>query len=162
MTKHTVYWPEMEIGNDAGERTEDSEKTVKEWMEHPTLRKILLTIYLGSELLRVVTVGILAGVLLVGGTHFVSISSNTAILWGFITAVALVMGIDEGVNKQTGISVRYGAFLISTLAVVSLVRLYLGFRERRGSLDDPATLASSLPIESIPVLELYKRRNRLR
>lgn len=151
----------MGIDNDAEKDAERSDKTVKEWMEHPTLRKILLMIYLGSEILRITAVIIVAGALVVGAADFVSFNSGSAIMWGFIAAVAITMGLDEILKNLTGFSIQYGSFLASTLVVVSLVRLYLGLKERRNSLDNPSTLASSLPIETIPVLELYKRRNRL-
>lgn len=161
MTEHTVHWPEVGIDSDAEEKSDGSDSAVKEWMEHPTLRKVLLTIYLGSEAIRVAATTIVAVGILVGAARFVSLGSNPTITWGFITAVALTMALDEVLKKLTGFSIQYGSFLSSTLVVVSLLRLYLGLKERRNSLDSPSTLASSLPIETIPVLELYKRRNRL-
>ncbi|PSQ46837.1 hypothetical protein BRD15_08360 [Halobacteriales archaeon SW_6_65_15] len=108
-----------------------------------------------------IAIAVVAGGSVVVASHIVSFGSNTAITWGFIAAVALTMGVDELSKRLTGFSIRYGAFLASTLIVVSLIRLYLGLKQRRNSLDSPSTLASSLPIETIPVLELYKRRNRL-
>jgi len=160
MTKHEVHWPEM--GIESREDADGTDEKVREWMEHPTLRKMLLTIYLGSELVRITAFATIAGGLLVGATHLgVDLGSNTAIVWGFVAAVAVVMGLDEVCRKSTEYSIQYGAFLTSTIVVVSLVRLYLGVKARRNAVDDPSTLASSLPIESIPILELYKRRNRL-
>ncbi|WP_135824830.1 hypothetical protein [Halorussus ruber] len=159
MTKHDVYWPEMGIEND--EDTAGSE-AVKEWTEHPTLRKVLLTIYLGTEIIRIAAFGAIAGAVLVGAVHLgIDFDSNTAILWGFMAAVAFVMGIDELSKKVVDYSIQYGAFLVATVVVVSLLQLYLDLKERRNSIDDPSALASSLPIESIPLLELYERRNRL-
>lgn len=160
MTKHDVHWPEMGIENDAA--TGESNEAVKRWTKHPTLRKVLLTIYLGTEVLRIAAFGAIVGGLLVGAVHVgIDLSTDTAILWGFIAAVVLVMSIDELSKKVTGYSIQYGAFLIATVAVVSLFQLYLGLKECRNSIDDPSALASSLPIESIPLLELYERRNRL-
>jgi hypothetical protein len=78
-----------------------------------------------------------------------------------MAAVAFVMGIDELSKKVVDYSIQYGAFLVATVVVVSLLQLYLDLKERRNSIDDPSALASSLPIESIPLLELYERRNRL-
>lgn len=160
MTNHDVYWPEM--GIEGEESVDESDETVREWLERPVLRKILLTIYLGSEVTRIVSLGAIASGLLVAGAHVgIDFSSNTAIVWGFVGAVTLVMSADELSKRTTEYSVQYGAFLASTIVVVSLVRIYLKFEARRDSIDDPSTLTSSLPIESIPILELYKRRNRL-
>lgn len=160
MIKHEVHWPEMGIDNE--ENADEADEGVKEWMEHPALRKILLTIYLGSELIRIglfstIAVGLLLGTASVG----FDLSSNTAIVWGFIAAVAVVMGLDELLKRTIEYSIQYGAFLASIVVVISLVRLYLSLKSHRNSIDDPSSLASSLPIESIPILELYKHRNRL-
>lgn len=162
MTKYVVHWPEMGITNETQDGDEETENTVQKWMENPILRKILFTIYIVGETLRLTATAIIAMSALYGATWLgLGIETQSGFVWGFLGVTALIMGIEELLRYGTNISIRYGAFYISTVTIVSLVRLYLCFKERRNSLDNPANLASSLPIETIPVLELYNRRNRL-